>query len=112
LVWNVSTLQSGAEPTGKVAYAMNLPQDAITSGEALYVADTSFHRVLYWSSITSAMSGGAPDAFVGTGSSTSDLRPGQSATELRWPSSLWVENGYLWVGERKFGHRIFRYNLG
>lgn len=57
LVWNVSTLQSGAEPTGKVAYAMNLPQDAITSGEALYVADTSFHRVLYWSSITSAMSG-------------------------------------------------------
>jgi hypothetical protein len=112
LVWNVSTLQSGTEPTGKVAYAMNLPQDAITSGEALYVADTSFHRVLYWSSITSAMSGGAPDAFVGTGSSTSDLRPGQSATELRWPSSLWVENGYLWVGERKFGHRIFRYNLG
>lgn len=55
---------------------------------------------------------GAPDALVGTGSSTSDLRPGQSATELRWPSSLWVENGYLWVGERKFGHRIFRYNLG
>ena len=111
LVWDVSTLKAGTLPTGKVSYTMNLPQDALSVGEALYVADTSFHRVLYWSSITSAMSGAAPDAFVGTGTSASDTRPGQSETEFRWPASLWVENGYLWVGERKFGHRIFRYNL-
>jgi hypothetical protein len=111
LVWDVSTLKAGAAPTGKVSYTMNLPQDALSVGEALYVADTSFHRVLYWSSITSAISGAAPDVFVGTGTSASDTRPGQSETEFRWPASLWVENGYLWVGERKFGHRIFRYNL-
>jgi hypothetical protein len=111
LVWDVSTLKAGAAPSGKVGYKMNLPQDAISVGEALFVADTSFHRVLYWSSITSAMSGSAPDAFVGTGTNASDTRPGQSETELRWPASLWAENGYLWVGERKFGHRIFRYNL-
>ena len=111
VVWDVSTLKAGAAPTGKVGYTMNLPQDALSVGEALYVADTGFHRVLYWSSITSAMSGTAPEAFVGTGTSTSDLRPGQSETEFRWPASLWVESGYLWVGERKFGHRLFRYNL-
>ena len=111
LVWNVSTLKSGAEPTGKVGYTMNLPQDALTAGEALYVADTSFHRVLYWSSISAAMSGAAPDAFVGTGSSASDVRPGHSQSEVRWPASLWIENGYLWLGERKFGHRVLRYAL-
>jgi len=111
LVWNVSTLKSGAETVGKVGYSMNLPQDAMAIGDALYVADTSFHRVLYWRSISAAMGGSAPDAFLGSGSSTSDVRPGQSETELRWPASLWVENGYLWVGERKFGHRIFRYDL-
>ena len=111
LVWDVSTLKAGTLPTGKVSYTMNLPQDALSIGEALYVADTSFHRVLYWSSITSAMSGAAPDAFVGTGTSASDNRPGQSETEFRWPASLWVANGYLWVGERKFGHRVLRFAL-
>ena len=94
-----------------IGYTMNLPQDALTAGEALYVADTSFHRVLYWSSISAAMSGAAPDAFVGTGSSASDVRPGHSQSEVRWPASLWIENGYLWLGERKFGHRVLRYAL-
>ncbi|MFM7451905.1 MAG: hypothetical protein ACKO2M_05455, partial [Actinomycetota bacterium] len=65
----------------------------------------------YWRSISAAMAGSSPDAFIGTGSSTSDTRPGHSETEFHNPSSLWVENGYLWVGERKFGHRIFRYDL-
>jgi hypothetical protein len=110
-VWDVSTLKQDAQPTGKVSYQMNLPQDALTSGEALYVADTSFHRVLYWSSVVSAMSGAAPDAIVGAGSNTADKRPALSETEVRWPASLWVENGYLWLGERKFGHRVLRYNL-
>lgn len=112
LVWNVSTLKQDATTSGSVAYAMNLPADAMTSGEALFVADTSFHRVLYWSSISSAMSGSAPTAFIATGSDISDKRPALSETETRWPSSLWVADGYLWVGERKFGHRVLRYNLG
>jgi hypothetical protein len=112
LVWNVGTLKQDATTSGSVAYAMNLPADAMTSGEALFVADTSFHRVLYWSSIGSAMSGSAPTAFIATGSDTSDKRPALSETETRWPSSLWVADGYLWVGERKFGHRVLRYNLG
>lgn len=112
LVWNVGTLKQDATTSGSVAYAMNLPADAMTSGEALFVADTSFHRVLYWSSISSAMSGSAPTAFIATGGDTSDKRPALSETETRWPSSLWVADGYLWVGERKFGHRVLRYNLG
>jgi hypothetical protein len=111
LVWNVSTLKQDATTSGTVGYAMNLPADAMTSGEALFVADTSFHRVLYWSSISSAMSGGAPTALIGTGSDTSDKRPALSETETRWPASIWVADGYLWVGERKFGHRVLRYNL-
>jgi hypothetical protein len=111
LIWNVSALKQDAPTNGTVAYTMNLPADAMTSGEALFVADTSFHRVLYWSSISSAMSGSSPSAFIGTGSDTSDKRPALSETETRWPSSVWVADGYLWVGERKFGHRVLRYNL-
>ena len=111
LIWNVSALKQDAPTSGTVAYTMNLPADAVTSGEALFVADTSFHRVLYWSSISSAMSGSTPSAFIGTGSDTSDKRPALSETETRWPSSVWVADGYLWVGERKFGHRVLRYNL-
>jgi hypothetical protein len=112
LVWDVSTLKQDVNPMGNVPYAMNLPADAMTAGDALFVADTSFHRVLYWSTMSAAMSGAAPTAFIGTGSDTSDKRPALSETELRWPSSVWVADGYLWVGERKFGHRVLRYNLG
>ena len=110
-VWAVATLKQDASPIGSIPYVMNLPADAITSGEAIFVADTSFHRVLYWSSITSAMNGADPTAFIGTGSDLSDKRPALSETELRWPSSVWVADGYLWVGERKFGHRVLRYTL-
>ncbi len=110
-VWNVASLKQDAAPTGSVPYAMNLPADAMTSGDSLYVADTSFHRVLYWSSLSSAMSGSDPTAVIGTGSDTSDKRPALSDSEVRWPSSIWVADGYLWVGERKFGHRVLRYTL-
>lgn len=111
LVWDVATLKQGSTTLGTVGYQMNLPQDAFILNGALYVADTSFHRVLYWSSITAAMAGGAPDGTIGAGSSTSDIQPGQSDSEVRWPASIWVENGYLWVSERKFGHRVLRYKL-
>jgi hypothetical protein len=43
--------------------------------------------------------------------SSTDVSPAHSATDLRWAASLWVANGYLWVGERKFGHRVLRYAL-
>ena len=111
LVWNVSDLKQDATTSGNVRFTMNLPADAMTNGESLFVADTSFHRVLFWSSISSAMSGAAPTAFVGTGTDTSDTRPALSDSELRWPASIWVAEGNLWVGERKFGHRILRYVL-
>ena len=111
LVWSVSSLKQDATTSGNVPFTMNLPADAMTSGESLYVADTSFHRVLFWSSISSAMSGAAPTAFIGTGTDTSDTRPALSDSELRWPASIWVADGNLWVGERKFGHRVLRYLL-
>ena len=110
-VWDVSTLKQDANPMGNIAYAMNLPADAITSGESIFVADTSFHRVLFWSSITSAMSGSNPTAIIGAGSDSSDKRPALTESETRWPASVWVADGYLWVGERKFGHRVLRFNL-
>lgn len=111
LVWNVSSLKQDAATSGTVKYAMNLPADGITSGESLFIADTSFHRVLYWSSISSAMSGSDPTAFIATGTDTSDKRPALSETETRWPASLWIGEGNLWIGERKFGHRVLRYQL-
>lgn len=111
LLWSVSSLSQNVAATGTVTgLAMNLPQDALVSNGVLYVADTSFHRVLVWNSVSSALAGGLPDAYLGATSST-DKSPAHSVTEMRWPASLWVANGYLWVGERKFGHRVLRYAL-
>ena len=110
LAWSVSSLSLNAVPTGTVGYRMNLPQDALVANGVLYVADTSYHRILAWNSISAALAGASPDAFLGA-TSSSDVTPAHSATDVRWPASLWVANGYLWVGERKFGHRILRYAL-
>jgi hypothetical protein len=111
LAWAVSTLSQNAAVSGTVSgVAMNLPGDALVSNNALFVADTSFNRILVWNSVTAALAGGLPDAYLGAASST-DTRPTHSATEVRYPSSLWVANGYLWVGERKFGHRVVRFAL-
>lgn len=109
-LWSVSSLSQNAAATGTVTMTMNLPQDALVANSVLYVADTSFHRVLVWNSVSSAMAGGLPDAYLGA-TSTSDTNPAHTAVEMRWPASLWVSNGYLWVGERKFGHRVLRYAL-
>ena len=111
LAWAVSTLSQNAAVSGTVSgLAMNLPSDALVSNNVLFVADTGFHRILVWNSVTSALAGGLPDAYLGAASST-DTRPTHSATEVRMPASLWVANGYLWVGERKFGHRVVRFAL-
>jgi len=110
LVWPVSSLSQNVAPTGTVGFRMNLPQDALVANGVLYVADTGFHRVLVWNSISAALAGASPDAYLGAASST-DVSPAHSATDLRWAASLWVANGYLWVGERKFGHRVLRYAL-
>lgn len=110
LAWPVSSLDQNVAPSGTVGYRMNLPQDALVANGVLYVADTSYHRVLAWNSVSAALAGSDPDAFLGA-TSSSDYTPAHSATDVRWPASLWVANGYLWVGERKFGHRVLRYAL-
>lgn len=110
LAWSVASLGQNVAPSGTVGYQMNLPQDALVANGVLYVADTSYHRILAWNSVSAALAGSAPDAFLGA-TSSSDVAPAHSATDVRWPASLWVANGYLWVGERKFGHRILRYAL-
>ncbi len=111
LIWAVATLKADAVASGQVSgIQMNGPHDALTSNGALYVADTGFHRVLVWNSVLDAMAGSQPDSFLGATSST-DIRPAQSAADIRYPAALWVEGGYLWVSERKFGHRVLRYSL-
>ncbi|NQV96188.1 MAG: hypothetical protein HQ486_00180 [Acidimicrobiaceae bacterium] len=111
LLWSVLTLGQNAAATGTVTgVQMNLPQDALVSNGVLFVADTGFHRTLAWNSVSAAMAAAVPDAYLGATSST-DKSPAHSVTDTRWPASLWVSNGYLWVGERKFGHRVLRYAL-
>ena len=111
LVWAVSTLIQDVAVSGTVSgIGMNLPQDALVSNNVLFVADNSFHRVLVWNSVESAMAGALPDAYLGAASPI-DTQPAHSTTEVRWPGSLWVANGYLWVGEIKFGHRVLRFAL-
>lgn len=110
-LWSVATLRQDAAVAGSVTNPqLNLPQDALVANGALFVADTSFHRVLVWNDVNAALAGGLPDAYLGA-TSSSDVSPAHSTTELRWPASLWAAEGYLWVGERKFGHRVLRYAL-
>ena len=70
LAWSVTSLGQNVAPSGTVGYQMNLPQDALVSNGVLYVADTSYHRILAWNSISSALAGASPDAFLGATSST------------------------------------------
>lgn len=89
----------------------NLPQGVFIDSSHLFVADTSYHRVLIWNEIPSSGSD-QPDVVIGQSSFESGLKPKFTRDGFFMPSGVWFDGSYLWVGELKFSHRVLRYSIG
>ena len=89
----------------------NLPQGVFIDSSHLFVADTSYHRVLIWNEIPSS-GNDQPDVVIGQSSFESGLKPKFTRDGLFMPSGVWFDGSYLWVGELKFSHRVLRYSIG
>jgi len=88
----------------------NLPQGVFIDDNHLFVADTSYHRVLIWNEIPSSGSD-QPDVVIGQSSFENGLKPKFTRDGLFMPSGVWFDGSYLWVGELKFSHRVLRYSI-
>ena len=88
----------------------NLPQGVFIDDNYLFVADTSYHRVLIWNEIPSSGSD-QPDVVIGQSSFENGLKPKLTRDGLFMPSGVWFDGSYLWVGELKFSHRVLRYSI-
>ena len=97
-----------SEPTSGVHF--NLPQGVFIDDSHLFVADTSYHRVLIWNEIPSSGSD-QPDVVIGQSSFEDGLKPKFTRDGLFMPSGVWFDGSYLWVGEYKFSHRVLRYSI-
>ena len=91
-------------------FRFNLPQAALlTPDNALFVADTSFNRVLVWDTLDDALLGNAPNVVLGE-ADLLDTVPEIGASKLFMPAYLALDtDGSLWVGEFKFSNRIIKF---
>ena len=111
-VWTVGALANNQAGTAITGAQFNLPMGSLPVNGGLFVADTGFDRVVWWSTMASALAGGAPTAVLGASTAATKENTGIGAGKFRMPRSLMVAHGYLWVGEQKFGNRILRFKLG
>jgi len=110
-VWTVGALANNQAGTTVTGTQFNLPMGGLPVNGGLFVADTGFDRVVWWSTMSAALSGGAPTAVLGASTAATKANGGLGISKLRMPRSLLVQHGYLWVGEQKFGNRILRFKL-
>ena len=96
-----------SEPSG---VHFNLPQGVFIDSSHLFVADTSYHRVLIWNEMPASGSD-QPGVVSGQSSFESGLKPKFTRDGLFMPSGVWFDGSYLWVGELKFSHRVLRYSI-
>lgn len=82
-----------------------------TDGNIVAVADTDNNRILIWTSIPAAMNQ-APNLELGQADFTSRAQPATgfvSATTLRGPQGVWIQNNKLFVADTQ-NHRILIWN--
>jgi DNA-binding beta-propeller fold protein YncE len=111
-VWTISALANNQAGTSVTGTQFNLPMGGLPVNGGLFVADTGFDRVVWWSSMSTALAGGAPTAVLGASTGATKANSGLAINKFRMPRSLMVTHGYLWVGEQKFGNRVLRFKLG
>jgi hypothetical protein len=90
---------------------LNLPGGCTVSHGHLFIADTSFNRVLCWSNVADAVAGLAPTVILGA-ANLADVNPEIGRDKLFMPGAVNFDGQYLWVGEFKFSSRLLRYSPG
>jgi uncharacterized protein (TIGR03437 family) len=97
-------------PQTPIATGMNTPTAVASDGTHLAVADTLNNRVLIWKSLPTTMNQ-PPDVVVGQPNFTSNAFPGDtpSATSLRGPQGVWIQNGMLFIADT-MNDRVLIYN--
>jgi len=97
-------------PQTPTATGMRQPTAVASDGTHLAVADTLNNRVLIWNTIP-ATNAQPPDVVVGQTNFTSNSFPGDtpSASSLRGPQGVWIQNGMLFIADT-MNDRILIYN--
>ena len=85
-----------------------LPTSVASDGKVLAVADTSNNRVLLWKSIP-ASAGVPADVVLGQADFTHVARLTVTASSMRGPQGVWIQNGKLYVADTQ-NDRILIWN--
>lgn len=95
---NINTSQTG----------MRTPTAVASDGQILAVADTANNRVLIWNSIPTT-NGQPADLVLGQPDFNTVEQVGATASSLRAPQGVWVQNGRLFVADTQ-NNRIMIWN--
>jgi uncharacterized protein (TIGR03437 family) len=89
---------------------LRLPTAVASDGVHLVVADTNHNRVLIWNRMP-ATNDAPADVVVGQPNFTSASVPGNvpSASSMRGPQGVWIQNGKLYVADTQ-NNRVLIYN--
>jgi uncharacterized protein (TIGR03437 family) len=87
---------------------LRLPTAVASDGNVLAVADTANNRVMIWKSIPTT-NGQPADVVLGQPDFTTMNRPGVTASSMRGPQGVWIQNGKLFVADTQ-NNRILIWN--
>ncbi len=113
-IFRVDQLSANAQGTTIEQVKTNLPQGVFVSEGSLFVGDTGFNRVKIWKNIEDAIAGRDADIVLGNTHEVGkgqDVKPEIGKNKLFWPSGVWFDGSYLWVGEFKFSNRVLRFSV-
>ena len=96
-------------PTPVTASSMYQPTAVASDGTILAVADTSNNRILIWKSIPTTYGPRPADIVLGQADFTSIAPVTVTASSLRGPQGVWIQNGKLFVADTE-NNRILIWN--
>jgi hypothetical protein len=110
-IWNLPLDRGDLSPDVEVGGpgSFNLPQGVFISNGSLFVADTSFNRVLIWNEVPT-IGDEPPDIVLGQ-QNFDDTFAHTTKDGLYMPGTVSFDGSYLWVGEFKFSNRVLRYSV-
>ena len=92
---DVATVTALNPPNAK---SLRLPLGVASDGKFLAIADTANNRVLLWKSIPT-IHGQAADVVLGQPNFATFLSASPSASTMRGPQGVWIQNGKLFVAD-------------
>ncbi len=84
--------------------------DLVIRDDHLFVADRGSHRIFIWEDYRHAIAGIEADVILGDTNDDTTGIPKVTQDTLFWPSAVYYDGSYLWVGEYKFSGRILRFS--